>query len=1547
LTGGSRRPPPDVVVVCGNRLSVYSVRVPGDDDRNLGSSRSTVIPPEALDKARLELACDFSLAGTPTSASTLPARAAGLQRDALVLTFREAKAVVLDWDEAHCCPRASSLHLLARGDGTTAGELGDKANDDAGSLAAALLPRAHARAPRTASDPEGRCSAVSFFGHRLSLLPSMEVDALDALLGVDDDDEEEEEEKKKDNDNDNDNDTDLPFSSAPTPPPPKQRFLSTSVGNAVPLDLRPLGVRDVVDLCFAHRAAAPTLLLLHASDPRAWGAAAPSRAADGCSLLAVAADDALLSANKSNCRRLPARLWTVPNLPSDARAIFATPRGGAVVLCHRLLLHVPPGGSDGGALQVIALSPAAVPLPIQPPRLAIDSHVEVPAVTAARHASAWGTRLHPDAAPAVVGSGSNSATAGGGISNPSSSNLIPPPEGLDADGCGASLTWLPDGSSALLATAEGQLLVLRLPQAPSAYSSLLSGTLSLSKAGIASPRASLASLGPGLVFLGSWGGDSLLLRSASESAERESVLLLKGGGEGESQKRQQKRRRKATATNRLEAERRGLGDDAKGEEEDEIAGAGGDGGGGNDTDIGSEDDGDDGIEEVKADDDGGVSVLFSSSDPRKAANSNTKRPLNSSPDAFAFSVLDSLPCTGPVRSAALAEGLGLTTTATRNAASAANANANVGFAPDPPLLLAGVGTGRSGALLATRRSVAAEVITRVPLPGLTGAWALHSGEGGGFDAAAVAAALSDSGSSSGSFLASSSSGTPRGAAPGAPWGYHDVLLLSVSTGSFGGATRVLRAGDALDEVLDGSSGFETAAPTLAAGALSLPLPSSSTSSSSSSSSPSSSVPVAAAQVHPRGVALVVAGTTPSSGVTAAELLFAAAAAAAGSQQLVAGAVAGRFVAARSASGAAGVARLVAAAAGSSSCALSPVRIPRLNNSSSSSASSAVTAVALFVDEEGWFGGVGGGGRGSKEEGGESAAAAAAAVVLLAARANGSLEVFSLPSSDSDSSSDSSARLIAVYAGAGDGARAMEPRAVSSSSSSSAAAAAAAAEQVFAPPPLTSSSLPPPPPFPPILELLVFHPGPVDADGLPDADGPRTAPLLLARAADGSVRAWRAARRDGGRGAPGEEGAGGRGAKGDASSLLPRFVRAPLSGLEAPPGPHVAAGLSAPCPPRLVAFEALGEAAPRHSGVFVCSGGGGGGGGGGGSPSSTSTPGWWLVSSRGSLVAHPHHASGPVSAAAGGGSTALPVAATGFTPFYNVNCSQGFIAAIASSSSIATATAAGGQQPSSSSSPSSVHICAMPRAVRLDTPWPSQRAPLRGTPAALAWHAPARLAAVGLHRPGAAPRAPLPAQAGGDPAAAYAYAAASAAVTGGVTPPGCPPLPNKKRGADDVRLLSAGRWATVWRAPLLPGERATAAASVSLRDGGPGNAAGALVPMVAFGAASAFGEDYPASGRVLLVEVRRTTNGGSGGVNGNGEQSKAKPGSYRAPLAGDPAWEAEVVYSREFRGPVTAVSAIDGALIVAYGARVEALAWGESGGEERERGGSFFCFFCFF
>ena len=186
-SGDSGRPPPDVVVVCGNRLSVYSVRVPGDDDRSRrragAAAAAASVPTEALDRARLELVCDFSLAGTPTSVCTLPARAPapGLQRDALVLTFREAKAVVLDWDEAHCCPRPSSLHLLSRGDGTTknagGGGGGGGGDNDSEDLAAALLPRAHARANCGPGSPMAAMAALP----RVDAVSAADVPAVRAL----------------------------------------------------------------------------------------------------------------------------------------------------------------------------------------------------------------------------------------------------------------------------------------------------------------------------------------------------------------------------------------------------------------------------------------------------------------------------------------------------------------------------------------------------------------------------------------------------------------------------------------------------------------------------------------------------------------------------------------------------------------------------------------------------------------------------------------------------------------------------------------------------------------------------------------------------------------------------------------------------------------------------------------------------------------------------------------------------------------------------------------------------------------------------------------------------------------------------------------------------------------------------------------------------------------------------------------------------------------------------------------------------------------------
>ena len=591
----------------------------------------------------------------------------------------------------------------------------------------------------------------------------------------------------------------------------------------------------------------------------------------------------------------------------------------------------------------------------------------------------------------------------------------------------------------------------------------------------------------------------------------------------------------------------------------------------------------------------------------------------------------------------------------------------------------------------------------------------------------------------------------------------------------------------------------------------------------------------------RGASLSSWRAPPCRGVSAAELLGGGAQQQQRQQQLVAGAVAGRFVAARAASGAAGVARLVACP--SILFLLLPLRpLPCPDPQAQlgreerlqlpSSTTTAVTALALFVDEEGWFGG-GGAEAEEKAEGSERRRRSPRAAVGLARALLPSLEFFSLPLL---------LRLrrcaplacSPIYAGAGDGARAMEPRAVSSSSS-----AVAAQPTRFRAPPLAPNLLsPPPPPFPPILELLVFHPGPSDPDGLPDADGPRTAPLLLARPRTGAC----------GRGAPRGGTAGGARRRseeeGKRQAALQRLA-VPGAAAAAPlreggalrardaPGPSRRRGRGSPplALPGSSRSSALGEAAPRHSGVFVCGGGGVLGGGGG-------SPGWWLVSSRGALVAHPHHASGPLAAAASprpreGSSNPRSGGRDGLHPLPQRQLLAGLHRR--GRSTVAAADCRRRPRPTQQAQPHHlllllpflVHICAMPRAVRLDTPWPSQRAPLRGTPAALAWHAPARLAAVGLHRPRPPRRAPR---------CRRRPAATPPRPT--LTPPprqpsrAASPLPGallyliRSAARTTCGCCRPGGGRRSWRAPLLPGERATAAASVSLRDGGPGNAAGA-------------------------------------------------------------------------------------------------------------------------
>eukprot|EP00887_Chlorella_sp_A99_P001781 scaffold19.g1781.t1 len=227
----------------------------------------------------------------------------------------------------------------------------------------------------------------------------------------------------------------------------------------------------------------------------------------------------------------------------------------------------------------------------------------------------------------------------------------------------------------------------------------------------------------------------------------------------------------------------------------------------------------------------------------------------------------------------------------------------------------------------------------------------------------------------------------------------------------------------------------------------------------------------------------------------------------------------------------------------------------------------------------------------------------------------------------------------------------------------------------------------------------------------------------------------------------------------------------------------------------------------------------------------------------------------------------PGAAAGsFTPFHNVNCPHGFIAVC-------------------SGSRECIQICQLPPRTRLDCAWPRQKVTLKATPLRIAHYPEANLFAVLASRP--VPFKPwLPEEEGGEPQASYAYALAEAAA--------------KARGSMDgheVRLVRPGAWATLWRHALLPGEHALSVAAVHLKDHTTGN----TVPLIAVGAGLPVGEDYPCGGRLLLFEVTRAGAGSAGKGSG---------------------LKVDLIYSREFRGPVTAVSTVEGYLLVATGNRIE-------------------------
>ncbi|KAK9815325.1 hypothetical protein WJX72_001813 [[Myrmecia] bisecta] len=420
---------PNLVIVRATLLQIYTVRASKDDSNESES-------------ARLEEVAHYKLAGVVESLAVLRSKAVGVQCDALLLTFRDAKLAVLDWNEESDTIATSSLHYF-EGDAALKGGW-------------TVFPYG----PRVICDPQGRCAAVTFFRNQLAILPAMDTD--DLLLG------------------------DGGANAGPA--------MSTTVGNSYVVSGKKLGFNEVRDSVFLHRYNEPVLLVLYETEPT-W----PGRYRDKKDTMALVA----FSMNVVQKRH--ARIWSAANLPSDAYKLVPVPLGGVLVLCQNMILY-----HTQGASCALVVNSNAVP-GIAAQKLELIPMVEQPSETAAKHARKYATNVHPETVPAAA-------------------LHAPRAEGFEIELDAANAAWLSD-TTLLLALKTGQLVLVNLHMESSVVC-----RIQLTKAGAAPPTSSACSLGQGLVMLGSWLGDSLLIRAIPQKepetpllTDKPEIKLLTGG----------------------------------------------------------------------------------------------------------------------------------------------------------------------------------------------------------------------------------------------------------------------------------------------------------------------------------------------------------------------------------------------------------------------------------------------------------------------------------------------------------------------------------------------------------------------------------------------------------------------------------------------------------------------------------------------------------------------------------------------------------------------------------------------------------------------------------------------------------------------------------------------------------------------------------------------------------------------------------------------------------------------------------------------------------
>eukprot|EP00200_Dunaliella_tertiolecta_P007602 CAMPEP_0202380718 /NCGR_PEP_ID=MMETSP1127-20130417/30588_1 /ASSEMBLY_ACC=CAM_ASM_000462 /TAXON_ID=3047 /ORGANISM="Dunaliella tertiolecta, Strain CCMP1320" /LENGTH=233 /DNA_ID=CAMNT_0048979471 /DNA_START=52 /DNA_END=750 /DNA_ORIENTATION=+ len=162
-TASAQHPTPNLIIARTTVVDVFEVRSGSPDDSQAAWSAA---PHSAAQGGKLELMGHFPLCGVVESMVMLKSRSPGIQRDALMLAFRDAKLCVLEWDTSSHDLRTTSMHFFE----------GDPALRDG--------RKVFADPPRLLGDHQGRFAAMILYNHYLAVLPAIEADQFELLASL-------------------------------------------------------------------------------------------------------------------------------------------------------------------------------------------------------------------------------------------------------------------------------------------------------------------------------------------------------------------------------------------------------------------------------------------------------------------------------------------------------------------------------------------------------------------------------------------------------------------------------------------------------------------------------------------------------------------------------------------------------------------------------------------------------------------------------------------------------------------------------------------------------------------------------------------------------------------------------------------------------------------------------------------------------------------------------------------------------------------------------------------------------------------------------------------------------------------------------------------------------------------------------------------------------------------------------------------------------------------------------------------------------------------